>query len=130
MRGKFVYTLLKLLLENGASQSVNVLDDYRIRQAPLHHVVGGYGYGTKNQKRIVQLLISYGADVNLKDGEGETSLHLAASYGCPLEIIELLLEKGADINAQNAESKTPLQLADENGNTVIADLLRKHGAKE
>ncbi|GAG11685.1 unnamed protein product, partial [marine sediment metagenome] len=46
------------------------------------------------------------------------------------DITELLLTKGADINVKNKWDRTPLDIAVEQGDTEIADLLRKYGAKE
>jgi ankyrin repeat protein/beta-lactamase regulating signal transducer with metallopeptidase domain len=55
----------------------------------------------------VKLLIARGADVNAKDGEGNTALHTAAEH-CHIEVAELLLESGADIEAEGAVGRTPL----------------------
>jgi len=63
-------------------------------------------------------------DVNAKDEEGRTPLHLATSEGYK-EVSELLIVKGADVNAKNVDGDTPLDSAD----GEIADLLRKHGGK-
>jgi ankyrin repeat protein len=41
--------------------------------------------------KIVQLLIEKGADVNVKDGDGNTPLQVASEYGYE-EIIKLLKE--------------------------------------
>ena len=81
---------------------------------------------------IVELLIAKGADVNIKDGKGRTPLHIAAWYAASKnpKIVELLLSKGADINAKDNNGKTALLYAVENGHTEIAELLRRHGAKE
>ena len=70
---------------------------------------------------------STGLDVNAKDDVGEPALHHAASQGHK-EIVELLIAKGADVNAKGSGT-TPLDLAIINGETEIADLLRKHGGK-
>ena len=82
---------------------------------PLH-VAAMEGYN-----EIAELLIAKGADVNAWDGNGKTSLHLAATK----EIVELLIDKGANVNAQRDNGDTPLDWA----NDELADLLRKHGGK-
>jgi ankyrin repeat protein len=45
-------------------------------------------------------------------------------------VVELLTAKGADINSKDNKDKTALSLAKEQGHNEIAELLRKHGAKE
>jgi ankyrin repeat protein len=46
----------------------------------------------------VKSLIADGVDVNSRDWNGGTPLHLAVSHGGP-DLVELLLDHGADINA-------------------------------
>jgi len=61
----------------------------------------------------------------LPDGQVETVSGLEISMSC-----QLLLEKGAKINIKDRQGRTPLQIAEKNRNTEIAELLRKHGARE
>ena len=75
-------------------------------------------------KETAELLIAEGADVNAKSRSGHTSLHLAA-IGGQKEIAELLIAAGADVNAKDEDGGTPLDTA----GAEIADLLRKHGGK-
>ncbi len=60
-----------------------------------------------------QLLLDMGHDVNEKDEDGNSLLHLAARFnacGC----IPLLIQKGLDIQKRNSLRKTPIEIAVEN----------------
>ena len=48
---------------------------------------------------LARLLLSYGADPNVRDYRGATALHHVVLHRDALRIIPLLIEKGADVNA-------------------------------
>lgn len=62
----------------------------------------------KNQSfELVKILVKFGAPLNYKDLDGETSLHYAASTA-NYEIIEFLLTNGADPTINNNDELNPL----------------------
>ena len=88
-------------------------------KTPLHNAT------VLGHKEIGELLITKGADVNVKGNRtGSTPLHRAA-LGDRKEIAELLIAKGADVNANNDVGGTPLHGAE---NKEIAELLIAAGA--
>jgi ankyrin repeat protein len=66
--------------------------------------IGGASYSE------VETLIKSGFDINKKDSEGRTLLHVASMIG-RLKVVELLLSNGADINARDNDGCTPLYSA-------------------
>ena len=80
-----------------------------------------------NIKAVKQHLTA-GANVDMKDKHGRTSLLMAAWWDHK-ETAELLIGAGADVNAMADNGATPLDLSIKLNLTEIADLLRKHGGK-
>jgi ankyrin repeat protein len=81
--------------------------------------------------KVVELLLRHGANVNLRDGLGQTTLHNVSKP----EIARLLIANGADVNAESREGVTPLMHAIMNWDSnhapfvEIADLLVDSGAR-
>ena len=61
----------------------------------------------KEYEKVVDILISKGADVNTKDSDGWTPLH-AASFQARVNIVKKLLRAQADPNVLGASVSTPL----------------------
>jgi len=82
-----------------------------------------------NKHEVVKLLlITFKADIDLKDANGNNALIKAAEYGS-FDVVEELISQGAKINSNNQEKKTALMVAAENGHIKIVRLLIKKGAK-
>ena len=79
-------------------------------------------------KELVGLLLSKGADPNLKDNQLNTVLHFAARNGS-LEMTQMLIDKNAAITS-NSDDLTPLHLATRTakGNIELTLLLINKGA--
>jgi len=73
-----------------------------------------------NTEQVRQLITT--DNVNDKNGEGKTPLHIAARTG-NLEIIELLIKSGANIEANDNTGKTPLHEAAQYGHYNSAQRL-------
>ena len=87
----------------------------------------------------IKSLIANGADVNAKNFEGDTPIHVAVMQNRK-DVVELLINKGANVNVECEEdcymqdilsstANTPLQIAALKGYSEIAELLIKNGAK-
>jgi ankyrin repeat protein len=71
---------------------------------------------------IVSLLIKLKQDVNARDNEANTPLHMAANKGL-FFIVEELVKNGANIYAENKYGEIPLHYAIEEGNIEVVRLL-------
>ncbi|WP_341812896.1 ankyrin repeat domain-containing protein [Wolbachia endosymbiont (group A) of Cephus spinipes] len=67
-------------------------------------------------------LISKGANVNVKDNNDDTPLHLAVGY---LDVVKYLISKGANINAKCKAGKTTLDIARDRGHNNVINYLEK-----
>lgn len=59
--------------------------------------------------RVVERLLRAGVRVDVRDDEGQTPLHLAASGGC-VAVARVLLAAGAKLGARDAQKQTPLDV--------------------
>eukprot|EP00730_Choanoeca_flexa_P001939 TRINITY_DN10849_c0_g1_i2.p1 TRINITY_DN10849_c0_g1~~TRINITY_DN10849_c0_g1_i2.p1 ORF type:complete len:1316 (+),score=305.33 TRINITY_DN10849_c0_g1_i2:29-3976(+) len=64
---------------------------------------------------VVKKLIEAGADVDVRNGTGQTALHVAAMDHQD-EIAQILLDAGAQVDVKDSEGWTPIQLAGINMN--------------
>lgn len=90
---------------------------------PLHNTAG---WGTP---KMVNLLLNYGADINLEDDFGLTALFYAIEYGTKAAA-KVLIERGADINHKTKKNLNPLYYAKWKKKPEMTDLLLKAGAEE
>jgi ankyrin repeat protein len=71
---------------------------------------------------VVKQLISFGADVNVKDKERNTALIIAAKLG-HVAVVKTLLAHCADVRATDNQGKTASKWAVEKQQTKIFQLL-------
>jgi len=106
--------IARYLVLKGAD--VNMPSNNGFHVYPIHSAVAG------NYIDIARVLISNGAQVNVKQQAGLTPLHSAAQNG-NTDMLILLLEHGADVNIRMEGGKLPADLAKEKGFVEIADIL-------
>jgi len=104
--------LSKFLLDSGASIA------YRNNMGRTAlHVLGEKG----GDARILELLITKGADLNCKDNDGNTPIHLAVGF-CHQQIAIEVCKRGAsvcEVNVNDATCLDDLPFGDQNARTEI-----------
>ena len=88
----------KELLTHGASLDANTLNGH----TPLNYAKTG---------EAVELLLSFGADVNHLNDFGQSPLEVAIRIAQPVSVIESLVVGGADVNFTNDDDKSLLMEA-------------------
>lgn len=73
-------------------------------------------------KDVVKAMVNAGYDVNARNKEGDTALHLAVKNRSG-EMARYLIKKGADYNIANEKQVTPLQMAVELGLDEVLPLM-------
>jgi ankyrin repeat protein len=74
----------------------------------------------ENNLSEVRRLVSVGADVNAKDGFGDTPLS-EASWRGHLQVFQALREHGADVNAKHDYGESPLHYACLHGHSAVVN---------
>lgn len=121
--------VIKHLLSCGAS----VNKCRKISYTPLHYFAHTLNTGSKiNQYEAKELqeakiLLENAANVNEKNGHGQTILHLGASKK-NVKLMKLFLKYKADVNIEDKSGKTVLNDAARYSNFEIIQLVVNHGA--
>ncbi len=84
------------------AEGANV-NDMRFEMPPLAWAV------MMGQTAAAELLLQHGADINGRNTDDNTALHLAVFLG-HAETAELLLKNGADVTARNDDGATPIDM--------------------
>jgi ankyrin repeat protein len=109
-------TLLHMAVDSGSESMVRPFlhkgQDFQAKKKAgktlLHQIA--CSIVPKDGMAIFRLLISLGVDINRKNYESSTALHMGANLIYP-EIVQPLIEYGADIEARDTSGKTSLYCA-------------------
>lgn len=115
---------VELLTRHGAD--VDRVNDERV--TPLMLACGSQRYNMQQQQRsVISLLLSCGADPNARDESQWTALHYHVDFSCEVQppVIAQMLMHGADPNIQNNDGATVLVCAIKSGDLETASLLLK-----
>ncbi|MEL6853450.1 MAG: ankyrin repeat domain-containing protein, partial [Bacteroidota bacterium] len=77
---------------------------------------------------LISLLAREGVEVNVRNAQGESPLHLALNQGRKVdEMVKALIAVGADVNMPNAQGTLPLSFAK---GRKVKSALKKAGARK
>jgi len=125
------YKFLKAVRDGDGAKVQEALDapgttivntkDYSSGEAALHIVV------KRRDSTWLGFLLAKGAQPDVRDGQGNTPLALAAQLGFA-DGVQQLLARRAKVDIENAQGETPLILAVHNRDLATARLLLSAGA--
>jgi ankyrin repeat protein len=115
------YDVAEYLVKAGAP--VNLPSRNDLKAAPIQSAAAA------GHAKIVDLLLKYKADPNVREQGGYTPLHAAAQNG-DKDMIRTLLYGGADLLIRSEDGSMPLDLALEAGHTEAAKLLQEGITKQ
>lgn len=115
---------VKAAIQSGAD--VNELHE---GQTPLSYVVA-FAWFHKLALNYAEQLLRAGADVNRRDQQANTPLHIVAEHSNDNHHLAFLLfEYGANQHLKNKEGNTPLHLASMSGGYQVVDYILSAGAQ-
>lgn len=118
--------VVERLVQNGAdveyryNKDINI--SYNVIRAPLHCAIDSAN------KKISQILIDHGANINIRDELYENTYLLHYVLHGNLEIVNFLIQMGADVNIKNIYGESCLMIAAVMKDVEIFRLLVKNGA--
>jgi uncharacterized protein len=92
----------------------------------------GYAISKQQDSAMIEALVKRGANVNIKDSDGETPLMFAVRFSST-DVVKTLIGVGADVNAKNTKGASVLAIAETSSENIwqreIVQLLMHSGAK-
>ena len=111
-----------LLLVFLSNVMTSICSDLRLKPQTTGDTDAEQGY-----KDLANFLLENGADINVRDKDGNTALMLAIRSE-NTEIATFLIENGADVNEKTDSGDTVLMVAARNGNYEDAKFFIENGA--
>ncbi|GFG36261.1 hypothetical protein Cfor_08873 [Coptotermes formosanus] len=71
---------------------------------------------------MIRILVDYGTNIDMQNGEGQTALHIAAAEGDET-LVKYFYAVRANASIVDNQDRTPMHLAAENGHATIIELL-------
>ena len=129
-KASYIYSLLRMenILDSAeAKQYLSLLRAFRRGEGFVVDKDGNsalHKAATVGSKRIIKLCLRNGHDINARNNDGETALHIiaGASYLGQEVLADYLITKGAKVGLQNNNGETPLLVAAQLGHDECVDI--------
>ena len=119
-------TALYLAVMSGRIQIALLLIKFQAQFAP-DQLLLEVAHNGVDDRDVLKFLLKQGAQIDIQDDDGNSSLHIAVGLGHRV-LVRQLISRGADVNLKNEAGNNPLQLAIASKNEEIIQLLQQHGA--
>lgn len=119
---RILSVIIGIILFTAACYGMSVLIDYLERKEMFFTAV------RQDDLATIRTMLGEDMTVDMRDGAGQTALHIAAYKGTP-KTIHFLLDRGADIHARDKRGGTPLHWAAIKGGVDNVEALLERGAK-
>ncbi len=113
--------VIEALLDAGADPNLCGDEDFDESQTPLMYIASSFL--ASNRAEVIKFLVDRGADPDIQNNKGETSLMLARKNA---DSVKALIEVGADLNIRDNYGNTAMM----QGTWSIQKLLRQAGASK
>ena len=119
VRGDACKEVLQTLIDNGANVNITNMDGETALLLACY----------ERKVKLLDLLVSAGADPMIADDNGDTCLHHAVREHCSKEDLQVMINPTSDVNVLNKKNRTALMMACLNGNVDAANVLLTAGAE-
>ncbi|KAG2198314.1 ankyrin repeat-containing domain protein [Mucor mucedo] len=123
-QGEYEYIPSPEELKKGDGLSNNAVSTMAVEETIVSDDI--FGYTRENNLEKLISAVEEKVDVNSKDEDGYTALHLAADRGY-LDIVTFLIDSGADLNIRTNDDESALHLACISEQLEVAKLLISRG---
>jgi len=125
--GKRNYELLVYLAEQGMDMRSVGEGNWSLLHVVAKGTTSPKGNPEKMEADITSFLLGQGVDINARDNQKKTPLHIASELG-RMDYVRFLVESGADPAVRDNHEFTPVMGAAVHGKTEVAEYLLGRGA--
>jgi uncharacterized protein len=118
-------TVVALLLEFGASENAQL--DSELKLATPLHLASQFSDGSEGFAQVARTLLRVGTDVDAKNEDGATPLHLAIMEDEDEKIVQVLVDFGANVDILDEDGHSPVYYAVKN-DSKFTNILWKSGS--